>query len=278
MKFAFTLTPSESRRLIAKGVAAMDKVKRALENAYVIIAGGTTNAYVLEELLNKQVEPQRFTVGISCRGVLCITDPDRREQLPVILHRGEPVQVTIKEALEDFHKDTIVIKGANAVDPEGNVGVITSGFDGGTVAQIIGTVTSQGLGYIVPVGLEKLVPSVKKAVQVTGAKFLDYTMGADFGMYCLVKADVVTEIRALEILFGVKATHVASGGVGGNEGAVTLVVEGEDEKIKAAVKLLNSIKGEPPIKSLKRTCENCQYKQCYYNGLKEEELPPWLRD
>ena len=46
MKAVFTLTSAESRRLIAKAVVAMPEFKAAWEDAYVILAGGTTNAYI----------------------------------------------------------------------------------------------------------------------------------------------------------------------------------------------------------------------------------------
>ena len=148
----------------------MPQVQAALERAYVILTGGTTNAFIAEELLGKPVEPARFTAGLCTNGLMCVTNPKDRVPFPVILHKGQVVQKTIREALDDFHKDTVVIKGANAVDLEGNVGVITAGFDGGTVPAIIGTVTSQGLTLIAPVGLEKLVPSVKKSSLLTGAR------------------------------------------------------------------------------------------------------------
>lgn len=51
MKAAFILVPSESRRLIAKGVAAMKEIKDAEEKGYTIICGGTTNGYVAQEIL-----------------------------------------------------------------------------------------------------------------------------------------------------------------------------------------------------------------------------------
>ncbi len=276
MKAAFTLTPAESKRLLAKAVAQMPEVKAALEKAYVIVPAGTTNAFVAQELLGQDFEPARFAAGLVTKGLLCVTDPTDRLPFPVILHKGQPVQKTIREALDDFHRETVVIKGANAVDPEGNVGVITSGFDGGTVAMTIGTLTSQGLNYIVPVGLEKLVASVKESALYTGAKTLDYSMGADFGMYCLVKAKVVTEIQALKILFGVEAKHVASGGIGGAEGAVVLIIMGEEPKVKAAIALVESIKGEKPVRPYKGNCETCRY-ACRFAGIKKEDLPEWLR-
>ena len=51
MKAAFTLIPSESRRLIARAVVKMEEVRVALEKAYLILGGGTTNGYIAQELL-----------------------------------------------------------------------------------------------------------------------------------------------------------------------------------------------------------------------------------
>lgn len=278
MRAAFTLTPAESKRLIAKATVAMEEVKVAKDRAYVILTCGTTNAFVAQELLGKKdFDPGRFAAGTSTKGVLCVTNIATRYRSPIVLHKGQLVNKTIQEALADFCPETVVIKGANAVDPERNVGIITSGFDGGNVAEFIGTVTSQGLKLIVPVGLEKLVPSVRAAASAVGARRLDHSLGADFGMYCLSNAIVVTEIEALGALCGVKATMVAAGGIGGNEGAVVLAVEGNREAVESAVALVESIKGEPAIPSNKGTCETCRYFRCRYHGKKVEQLPHWLR-
>ena len=279
MKFVFTLTPAESRRLIAKAVVAMEEVKKARESAYVIVLSGVTNALVAQELLGRRdIKPQHSTVGTSTQGVLCITNPQERDAvMPLILYKGQVVKKTPAEALQDFHRETVVIKGANAIDPEGNVGVITAGFDGGSVAQVIGYVTSKGLKFITAVGLEKLVPSVKQAAQAVGASTIDYSLGADFGMYCLSNVDAVTEIRALKLLCGVDTVHVASGGIGGNEGAVVLASVGSEGSVKKAISLVESIKGEPALPALKGTCENCRYAYCVFYQKKEEELPHWLQ-
>jgi hypothetical protein len=63
----------------------------------------------------------------------------------------------------------------------------------------------------------------------------------------VVNATVVTEIQALHILAGVEATHVASGGIGGCEGAVALVAEGTDEAVQKAFEVIERVKGEKPI-------------------------------
>lgn len=276
MKAVFTLVPSESRRLLAKATVALPEVQIAKEKAYIILCGGVTNGFIAQELLGIETEPQRCTAGISSKRILCVTPEEERHVLPMVIYKGEPVQKTIKEAFEDFHIETVVIKGGNAIDPEGNVGVITSGFDGGTIAATIGTVTSTGLQYIFPIGLEKLVPSVRDAVQYVGAKTFDYSLGANFGMYCISKGKLITEIEALKILANVEAKHVASGGVGGSEGAVVLVAWGEDDDVKKAIEIVESIKGEPPVKGLKGNCEICKY-DCRYQGFKYEDLPEYLK-
>jgi hypothetical protein len=276
MKAVFQLTPAESKRLIAKAVVQMEEVKAANEKGYVIIPGGTTNAYVIQELLELDYKPQRYTAGISAAGVLCVTDEAERHPFATVVRQGKVVGKTMIEALEDFHKETVVIKGANAVDPDGNVGVITSGWDGGTVGNSIGIMTSTGLKYVVPVGLEKLVPSVKESVKYTGAKTYDYSMGANFGMFILTNAIVVTEIQALKILANVEAKHIASGGVGGSEGAVVLVVMSGEKEVEKAISLVEQVKGEPAIPPARRDCRTCPY-FCRFQGMLDEELPDWLR-
>lgn len=277
MKAVFTLQSAESRRLIAKGVMAMPIVTRALREAYTILCGGTTNAYIAQEILNdRNIKPEACTAGISSQGVLCVTDPSSRQMFPNVFKNGKPSETTIQQAFQDFKEGTVVIKGANAVDMFGNAGIVTSGFDGGTVPLILGTVTSQGLPLIIPVGLEKLVPSVKAAAEAVGARRIDRSLGADFGMYCIATGKIITEIEALDLLFGVKAVHIASGGVGDNQGAVTLAVDGTEEAVNSCVDfILEKIKGEPAIKGNKGNCAACRYFRCEFCG--RADIPGWMK-
>ncbi len=271
-----TLTSSESKRLIARAVVQMPEVKKAMEEAYLLIADGTTNALIYQELTGDfSIKPEHCAIGISTDGVLCVTSPASRQMFSPVFYKGKPQpKRSFAEALTDYHPDTVVIKGANAIDSQGFAGIITSGFDGGTIPKIIGPVLSKGLPLIVPVGLEKLVPSVPDAAKaMCGAKNIDISMGADGGMYCLSGTVIVTEIEALNILFGVGATLVCCGGVGGNEGAVTLVATGSRDSIGSMVEYLEEkIKGEPPIKGNKGNCQTCRYQNCRYSGLKKEML------
>ena len=278
MKASFTLIPAESRRLIAKAVVEMNEIKIAKEKAYIVINGGTTNGYIAQELAGADVKPEEFTAGTVSNRTMCVTDlpPKRQIPFPIILYKGQRSDKTIPEALKDFYVETVLIKGGNCIDAQGNVGVVAAGFDGGTMGATMGTAVTQGLKYVVPIGLEKLVPSVDKAIAVAGAKTLDYCLGADFGIFKIPNAIVVTEIEALGILAGVQATHVASGGIGEAAGAVSLIIEGEEQNVKHAIEIIESIKGEPTLPGFKGTCESCLY-ACKFAGKKLEELPGWLR-
>lgn len=278
MKAVFTLIPSESRRLIGKAVAALDEVKEALKSGYVVINGGTTNAYIAQEILGKpDIPPQKFTAGTNTHRVLCATNVDDRYPFPIVLYKGKEVKKTYKEIFEDFHINTVMIKGGNCVDPDMNVGVVTSGFDGGTVGNTLGYMSSTGLDYVLGVGLEKLIPSVPEAVAVTGAKTFDYSMGANFGIFLMpAGSKVVTEIQALKLLANVDAKLVASGGIAESAGSVVLTAEGAEGDVKKAIALVESIKGEPLISGMKGTCKICPY-PCTFQGKEESELPPYLQ-
>ena len=64
MKATFVLTPAEARRLIAKAVIQTPEFQKAWKDAYVLLAGGTTNAFIAQEL-GYDVEPGLCTVGNS---------------------------------------------------------------------------------------------------------------------------------------------------------------------------------------------------------------------
>ena len=287
MRASVVLTPAESKRLMAKAVARMEEVRIAMETAYVIVCSGSTTTLVAQELFGISIDVSTFTCGLSISGVLCNSDRDIRGEFPLIAHKGELIDATIDEALNDFHRETVIIKGANAVDRDGFVGIITSGYTGGSLAQVIGTSVSQGLQIICPVGLEKAVFSVPRVARYTGGKRFDYSMGADYGLFVLSNAEVITEIEAVALLSGAQAFHVASGGIGGSEGAVILVIDGNEQEVRSAIELVNGVKGEPPLRGVRMKCpgqtnaagapKQCKYVNCAFFDIEEHALPLWLR-
>ena len=242
----------------------LEEVKRAKVNGKMLIGHGSTNVLVAEEILGKEKvsemwKRESYLSGVIIRGTLCTTLGEEKPPI-LVLNRGvvEPPAPTMDALLRDFGKDSIFIKGANCVDPEGNAAVFVASREGGTIGWAIGTILARGIRLIVPVGLEKLVTSVPKAVSLCGQETFDYCQGLRVGLIPLSGAKVITEITALKMLAGVDSFHVASGGSSGSEGAVTLVAEGPEEVVKKAIQVAESVKGELPLVPRKAICLTCR--------------------
>ncbi len=259
LRAAFAFTPAESKRLIGRAVAAMPEVKAALADDLVVIAHGSTNVYVAEEIIGTLPrERGTFLSGQIFNGVMCQTEPSEKGPM-LVLERGTliPPKPTMGEVLQGAGPRGIVIKGANAVDPDGNAGVFCAHPGCGTIGFAYGYISGRGVKLIVPVGLEKLVPSVPKASRQLGHDNLYYQTGFQIGMLPLVNATVVTEIVAFRVLFGLDAVHVGGGGVSGSEGTIVLVATGTKEALDGAIAAIDTIKGEPPIVTMKAACASC---------------------
>lgn len=300
MRALFVFTPAESKRFIAKAVAQLPGVKTAKEEGEIVIGHGSTNVCVAEEILGYCPEREKYLSGLIINGVLCGTQPDEKP-LMIMIRKGKliPPEPTMEETLKNFGAGSVFIKGANAVDPDGNVGVYVAHPSGGTIGYAYGMLSARGCHLIVPVGLEKLVPSVPKAAKHLGQDTLYYSLGLRIGMIPITNAEVVTEIDAFRVLFGLEAIHIGSGGVNGSEGSVVLAAEGEKSGLDRAIKLIESIKGESPLQPKKSLCVDCtptaaslskivspeeqaaqfaaRQKHCSYHGKKEEELPPFFK-
>ena len=240
------LSPSESKRLIAKGVAALPVVKKAFENGRIIISNGTTNAFVVEELWGLQVPKIRYAAGAVCDGKLWVSDSKQRI-LPYVSVKGKRTEMSWELVLREFEAEDVFLKGANAIDHTGIPGILVGSTEGGTIGAALGILSARGSHLIVPVGLEKLVPSVVEAAYHAGINRIQRAMGFPAGLIPLPTAQPITEIHALEILADVEVWHIASGGISGSEGSVVLALEGDTAAVDKAYELVESIKGEPPV-------------------------------
>ena len=243
------LLPRESKRLLARAVVRLPEVRRVLESGWFVVSRGVTPSYIVEELTGETLPKQNCTAGIVTEGRLASTvEADRLG--PWVFRDGKPSDVPADQALAQFTARDVSVKGANAIDADGNVGVLAANEIGGTVGGIWPTIASRGCHWITPVSLERLIlPSIPEAARVTGNFLWDYTMGSSVGLMPVVIAKAVTEIQALEILTGVTAVHVASGGVVGSEGAVILALEGDRETVKNAFELVEKLKAEEELQS-----------------------------
>jgi len=276
MQALFTLTPSESKKLIGKGVAALPEIRHAMKTGYLLVGRGSTNAYILEELLGEKISKECYVAGQVIRGVLCALDPDDRIK-PMIFHKGKAISAEPASVLDKLSPGDIMLKGANAIDHEGNVGVFMASPTGGTMGQFYMGMKARGLEMMYPVGLEKMIPSVELAAQYGGTLPLGKTIGARVGMACVADGIVFTEIDAIENLFGIEAVHFGSGGWGGAEGSVTLVVEGPDAEVGKCLKFIEQkIKGEPPLPAAKSPCQTCAM-PCSFQKKELKRLPGYLK-
>lgn len=256
MKAIFTLTSSEAKRLLAKSVAILPEVQNALKEGMVIVGGGTTNAFILEELTGQQVEKARYTAGIITKGRQCVT-PEADRLAPVVLVNGEKSDMNWVEATEKMGANDVFIKGGNAIDHHGTVGVLLANPVAGTIGKALPIVVARGCYLILPVGLEKMIPDVNLAANVSGIKTFDKSIGMPVGLMPVTYGLPITEIQALEILAQVDAYCIGAGGVGGSEGSVVMVVEGEDQEVNKIMDIVKAIKGEPAIPALKQKCSEC---------------------
>jgi len=243
MKAFAVLAPSTCKRLIAKGVAAHPTVREAIEGGTVVVTLGTTNAFVAAELASGAIDHGTFAAGL-------IDDrwnPNARiaEARDVVFQRGEQVSIESDELLQSLGAGDVIVKGGNALDPFGTVGVLLGAENGGTIGRYIPTAMARGIEIVIPISVGKSVHSpIQRIVRDLGSRRLELGDGLPCGMFPL-SGDVVSEIEALEILFGIRATHVASGGIGMGRGSVSLTFEGDANDVRAAFDLLRRLKKEP---------------------------------
>jgi hypothetical protein len=191
---------------------------------------------------------EEFITGRIIDGVFGATGSPKRIG-PFVIEKGKKVDTPWQEALKAFGADDVFFKGANAVDADGYAGILIGNPVSGTIGAALPVVAARGSHLIMPVGLEKLIPSVIDASQAyTGVKRVKYTLD-DYpvGYMPVVNATVITEVQAIEELFMVEATHIASGGIAGSEGSIVMLVEGLDEDVKACMDFVKTIKGEPAV-------------------------------
>ncbi|MBN1683576.1 hypothetical protein JW865_08510 [Candidatus Bathyarchaeota archaeon] len=245
-----SLTPAEGKRLIAKAIAQMDLIQIAKEEGIVVIATGTTNAYVVEELLEKEIkEKGLYTAGVVTENGLNITDPKSRLD-PYVIEKGKSKTVKNSELCEYAAKmglNDVFIKGANAIDPFGAAGILLNGVGGGTIGSVWGHLTANGVTTIIPAGLEKLVPiSLDSIVPRIGKTKIDVSLNLKCGMM-VIQGVVITEMEAFKELFGVEVIPIGGGGIEGAEGCKIFLIDGPDEAVESALKLVKKIKGEPKL-------------------------------
>jgi len=243
MKASVVLRPSMSKRLIAKGLKEYLNSLKVLDKGIVFISLGTTNSFIVEELTDLVIDKNRYMAGYIGNGKLTTLDKNLRID-PIILIDGKVSKENADDVVEKMGKGDVFIKGGNAIDYDGNVGVLVADRSGGTVGKYIGKVMARGVKWVSPISIGKLVPDVIEASYFAKIEEWNYSMGLNVALFPIVNAIPITEIEALNIIFDVDAVLIARGGLWEDEGSIVLGIEGKEENIKKTLEYINSIKGE----------------------------------
>ncbi len=231
-----TLTPHESKRIIAMGVKRLPVVQQELKKGIILITLGTTNACVAEELTGKKIDHAGYAAGYIDGTTTAVPNEKR---LPAIALR-DGKQVDAENIINQMSARDVVIKGANALDPDNVAGVMMANPSGGTTGSIIGTVMARGINLVIPVGLEKSIPySIIEISRRTGIQRCSKATGLAVGMMPLF-GKVVTEVEALTLLGAEDVFPIGAGGINGGEGSITLCVIGE--KVDEIFELVQRVK------------------------------------
>jgi len=242
-----SLTVSESKRLIAKAIAQMPIIKKAMKDGMVIIARGTTNTYVSEEILDKSIERGAFVTGkvYPKKGGKRLNPSTKLSEIILINGKADE-QISYSEAVKKLKAGDVMIKGANALDNKNKtVGVYIGSSSGGTTGKFLPYVVAKKAYLVIPIGLEKLITG--DLIELSN-KMRDpvESLNKVPSMF-LLTGEIVTEIEALKILTGVSAFQSGAGGIGGAEGGVRLVLRGSRDQVENALNIVEGIYGEPPF-------------------------------
>lgn len=248
----FVLTPAAGKRLIGKGIAQHAAVVKALKKGTLVIIAGTTNGYVAEEILKELGQAKAFKRDHFYRGI--ILPPDRPKSVSgrsydeskfpgdVVIKNGVYQKgKTIFDVVNDLCEGDVIFKGANAVDlVQKRAAILIGAPNAGTIGASLPIVVGRRVKLILPVGLEK---RIYENIDDLAAKM--NAPGAQGPRLMPVPGEIFTELDAIELLTGAKASLVAAGGVCGAEGSIWLTVSGKTAQEKAAEALIQSVINEP---------------------------------
>lgn len=246
---SYILTVAAGKRLIARGVAGLDCVRRAMESGMVAVGKGTTNAYVLEELLGHPIDKGAYCLGRTLPpGFTGASEVFGGSMPEIVFRNGEIVEgLGVKEAAPEMNPGDVVIKGANALDYVNEcAGLLVGDPRGGTWGGLVGPVHGRGLHAIIPIGLEKQVAEPLRETSRALASIPE-TCRPQIPALWIMEGEIITELEALASLTGVWAYQIGAGGVCGAEGSVRIAVVGTPQQVEAADELIEQVKDEPPF-------------------------------
>ena len=272
------LTPAESKKLIAKAIAKLDTVRQAAKQGMVVIHPSSSTYFIFEELVGAKPKTNHWVCGVVTPRGMCVEmammfggnspasikhDPGELRGLWAIKNGKVLTENTTAELMEQMTDNDVYIKGVNALDSQGNVGILVG--ERGGLGVILSAWKKKRFTLIFPAGLEKLIPIPirQAAMEAKQAKY-EYGMGLPAGLFAYPHGKAITEIDAVKKLSGAVAVPIASGGLGGAEGATTLIIKGTNEQVNNAIKYIEQSKGAklPSLRLI--NCSDCSVPHCRF--------------
>ena len=275
MRAQVTLTPTESKKLIAKAVVNSDFVKAAMSEGIVVLHPSSSTYFIVEELIGHPPPTAVWVCGVIVPKGACLSGEASRLDMNRVqkskpsledyshcwvFQRGKlSIGISLGNLFERMGAKDVYIKGVNALDQQRTVGILIGNrTEGGTIGRVISASKQRGFKLVFPVGLEKLIPvSIKAAAKEAIKTKYTYSMGVNCGLLPCTEGIVITEMDAIKILSGASAIPIAAGGLDGAEGAITLVIKGETEEVTKAIKYVEQSKGARLPKAASPECEAC---------------------
>lgn len=143
----FALTVSESKRLIARAVARMDVLQRAQSGGMLVIATGSTNSYLVEEVLGRPSDKRTFLSGVTVpKNPERLPEPHLGRMAGLVFRRGEIVSGLDRfTSVPHLRAGDVFVKGANALDYRNKtVGILIGSASSGTIGNAIGALIGRG--------------------------------------------------------------------------------------------------------------------------------------
>lgn len=238
------LTVSESKRLIAKGLAKNKDIQDRLKNGMIIITLGTTNTYIAEELANLDAPRGSFVTGRIFPSSKEDFAKNLKRHPEIILIKGKVTEIFYEDALSQMQPEDIVLKGANMLNyAKRQAAVCVGAPDGGTVAKLR-KYTDKGKGrWIVPVGLEK--ETTQDLFEMQRLVNESHNRAKGTVRLNVTQGNVYTEIEAIKEFADIDVFVTAKGGIDGAEGGVSFLLCGTKEEVKKAQEIMGQVIGEP---------------------------------
>ena len=275
------LTVTESKRLIAAAVAKLEVVREAAEKGMIIMHPSSSTYFIFEELTGMKPKTNYWVCGVVAPRGTCVEmgmlsgghapsadnyNPGELRGLWAIKKGKVLVEAPLSELLEQMTDRDVYIKGVNALDAQGNAGIlIGEPVQGGALGVVLSAWKKKKFNFIYPAGLEKLLPiSIIQAAKEAKRTQYEYGMGLPAGLFPCPEGKTISEIEAIEVVSGATAVPIASGGLGGAEGATVLVIKGTAEQVNRAIECVERCKGAklPPLRLY--NCSDCPVPDCRF--------------